>query len=396
MAKSSLQKTDVQTRDISMGTASVIVVLFAITVFGSAILLAHPSGQQLLGMRIEAHNVRASFVQSDTELDCDIKSACGTEERVDCIQAPCPGDDVDTTNEEPVINCIQAPCPGGELAINTKELPVATAGVAYTYALTASGGSAPYSWSVSNNVYTGITVDAKTGVLTGLPKIGTHKITVRLIDAEGLSASKVYELRVLGQVTEKNHPAGTLVLGLDNEPTSVELIVEQDGKLGRKGFPNAETFISHGYKWEKIVHGNAADQALPWLGSFYMASGSLIEHEGTVYVVYPKNVLRGFANIEVFQAMGYDFSMVVSTQVPMELFSIRAPITQVEAHAPGTDVVNARTSRVSWITEDGSRLAYPSVEVYNSWHTYDYDFSRVVPENRYDALLSIIGMMDPR
>ena len=171
------QASPVQTphHEVSKRTATLIVVLFAFTIFGAAALLAHPAGQELLGVRVESMSSKASVSDSETQYDC-IAAPCGTEE----------------TKDEPVINCIKAPCPGGELAIVTTELPAATAGMAYSHQLEVSGGSAPYKWSINNTAMSGIEIKPTTGEVFGAPKVGTHKITVKVIDAAGVAVSRLF------------------------------------------------------------------------------------------------------------------------------------------------------------------------------------------------------------
>ncbi len=403
MAEKDLKKNEEGPREISTRTATVVVVLFGFTVFGLAALLSHPASQQLLGLKVTSLTSKAYISKEETSTQClnncvadSVEVTEDNSEVVNCFVAPCPGDEIPTTKEEtPVINCIQAPCPGGPLSIETDTVPSGYAGVYYETTLEATGGSMPYQWSVTNTLTTGLKIDETSGMLSGIPKIGLHRLTITLTDSEKVSVTRTFTLQIAGEPVAVNHSAGTLVLGLDNEPTSVELIVEKNGQLYRMGFPDGQTFISHGYKWENIVRGNTGDQALPWLNSFYMAPGSLVNDGGTVYAVYPNNVLRGFTSIEVFQGMGYHFDMVVKLD-QRNAFTIGEPIDRVQAHAPGTDIVNLATTGVSRIMNANARFSYSTVEIYNSWHTYNFDFSRVVPENEFDSQIAITGTMPVR
>jgi hypothetical protein len=100
--------------------------------------------------------------------------------------------------------------------------------------------------------------------------------------------------------------AGTLVLGLDGIPTSVNLILDNNQ---RKGFASGEIFMSHGYKWQRIISGNSGDQALFTVNGFDFAPGTLVKVRNNprspVYLVYPNRVIRAFTDYDTFQAMGY-------------------------------------------------------------------------------------------
>ena len=76
-------------------------------------------------------------------------------------------------------------------------LPAATQATAYDQALTATGGTEPYAWSISSGTLpAGLSLDA-TGHLTGTPtETGTFPITVTVTDANTQSGEKAYELVV--------------------------------------------------------------------------------------------------------------------------------------------------------------------------------------------------------
>lgn len=86
----------------------------------------------------------------------------------------------------------------GPLAIATNTLPSVDKGSAYTQSLTGSGGSAPYTWSVSSgSLPAGVTLDANTGVLSGTPTAGgTYTFVVTLTDNAARTASKTLTITV--------------------------------------------------------------------------------------------------------------------------------------------------------------------------------------------------------
>jgi large repetitive protein len=80
------------------------------------------------------------------------------------------------------------------LAITTTSLPPATAGASYSTTITASGGTAPYSWSGTG--VDGLTLNAS-GVLSGTPSAaGTFTQSVTVKDSAGNTASASLSLSV--------------------------------------------------------------------------------------------------------------------------------------------------------------------------------------------------------
>ena len=86
---------------------------------------------------------------------------------------------------------------GSALAVTTAMLPSATAGVAYSASLTATGGTAPYSWAVSSgSLPAGLSLSSA-GVISGTPATaGTAGFTVRATDSASGTATAVLSLTV--------------------------------------------------------------------------------------------------------------------------------------------------------------------------------------------------------
>jgi hypothetical protein len=78
-----------------------------------------------------------------------------------------------------------------KLAVKTTALPVATAGTSYSAKLAASGGTAPYTWSVTSGALpAGLTLVPTTGLIAGIPAAGsTASFTVQVSDSENPSGS---------------------------------------------------------------------------------------------------------------------------------------------------------------------------------------------------------------
>ncbi len=73
-------------------------------------------------------------------------------------------------------------------------------GTAYTDTLTATGGTAPYTWSVSaGTLPAGITLNPSTGVLSGTPTVaGTVNFTIRVTDSGSQAATEATSVTIAG------------------------------------------------------------------------------------------------------------------------------------------------------------------------------------------------------
>ncbi|BFU97071.1 MAG: hypothetical protein NTNFB02_37930 [Nitrospira sp.] len=72
----------------------------------------------------------------------------------------------------------------------------------YSTALSASGGTPPYSWSVSPDLPKGLLLDAVSGGITGIPEQGTavvppQKFLFTLRDSVNQSTSKLLTLTII-------------------------------------------------------------------------------------------------------------------------------------------------------------------------------------------------------
>lgn len=79
------------------------------------------------------------------------------------------------------------------VAIGTSRLPAMTLDSTYTAALTATGGMAPYTWSISSGELPGGLDLSSTGNLSGTPTTtGSFTFTVQIVDFEGRSTNRTY------------------------------------------------------------------------------------------------------------------------------------------------------------------------------------------------------------
>lgn len=77
------------------------------------------------------------------------------------------------------------------LVITTTTMPQAYVSLSYLSAVSATGGVAPYKWSiVGATLPPGLTLDATTGVISGTPTTtGTYSFTVQVTDSVGTTTA---------------------------------------------------------------------------------------------------------------------------------------------------------------------------------------------------------------
>lgn len=96
---------------------------------------------------------------------------------------------------------------GGPLSITTTTpLTNASIGLPYTQTVIATGGTLPYTWSVSaGSLPAGITLNAQTGILAGTPTTaGTANFTLQVRDASQTTAQKAFSITVASAASQYN------------------------------------------------------------------------------------------------------------------------------------------------------------------------------------------------
>ena len=84
------------------------------------------------------------------------------------------------------------------LQITTPSLPDGTVGESYSQTLQATGGTLPYSWSLtSGNLPTGFSLNPSSGVISGTPTVGgVFNFTVEVRDSEGRTATQNFSITI--------------------------------------------------------------------------------------------------------------------------------------------------------------------------------------------------------
>lgn len=110
---------------------------------------------------------------------------------------------------------------GSSITVTPSNLPAMTAGTSFSQALTSSGGTAPYTYSLLSGSYPpGITMNSA-GVLSGTPtQRGLYSFTVRSTDNGGQTADKSYSGTVANPTLTLSPNTITLVA---NSPASTQL-----------------------------------------------------------------------------------------------------------------------------------------------------------------------------
>ena len=91
------------------------------------------------------------------------------------------------------------------LSMTATSLSTVNSGSIYSQKLIASGGTRPYTWSVSGNLPPGVTIDAATGILGGtVGGAGTYDFVVQVKDLEGATATKLLTITVNSEGVTSN------------------------------------------------------------------------------------------------------------------------------------------------------------------------------------------------
>ncbi|WP_446744206.1 beta strand repeat-containing protein [Silvibacterium acidisoli] len=118
----------------------------------------------------------------------------------------------------------------GNLSVTGGVQPAGTVGVAYTTTLTATGGTAPYTWSISSGTLpAGLTIAPSTGIISGTPTAaGSSNFVVQVADSTGATAT------ASASITINNSTTTTLTLTSTTLPNGI-VGVPYSGTIGVSG-----------------------------------------------------------------------------------------------------------------------------------------------------------------
>jgi hypothetical protein len=90
-----------------------------------------------------------------------------------------------------------AGCP--VITLNPTTLPAGMTGIAYSQSVTATGGTAPYAYTVSNGALpSGLTLNSANGAITGVPlQAGLFTFTIRATDAAACPGARQYTMTIV-------------------------------------------------------------------------------------------------------------------------------------------------------------------------------------------------------
>lgn len=129
-------------------------------------------------------------------------------------------------------------CPGVSTTptITTTSLPAGVTSQPYSTTVQVSGGTAPYTWSISVGALpTGLTIGSSTGTISGTPSAGGTSFTVRVVDANSNAAILATSITInsAAGVTSDQFNGSSVNLGLWTivDPVGGSSITEGGGNL---------------------------------------------------------------------------------------------------------------------------------------------------------------------
>ncbi|ELM3721176.1 putative Ig domain-containing protein, partial [Aeromonas hydrophila] len=111
------------------------------------------------------------------------------------------------------------------LAITPTTLPDGTQGMAYSQTLTASGGSAPYTYAITaGSLPAGLSLNTSSGVISGTPSVsGTFNLTLTATDANSASGFQAYSLVINGLPPVANAVSATIAANSSANPITLNI-----------------------------------------------------------------------------------------------------------------------------------------------------------------------------
>jgi len=176
------------------------------------------------------------------------------------------------------------------LSITTASLPIGTVGTAYSQLFAATGGTPPYSWSISSgSLPEGLNLSAS-GLLDGTPTAtGTSSFTVRVTDAASATSTKVFlegltinpvapptgALDVMPPDAATDVPVNTVITATESGSTDIRTIFNGDTFTLRPDVSTPDTTMDSSWPYRSgictstgVVQGTFSYNAARTRGTF--------------------------------------------------------------------------------------------------------------------------------
>ncbi len=177
---------------------------------------------------------------------------------------------------------IAPPC--AAITVNPATLPDGMAGAAYSQTMTALGGTAPHTFTISAGVLPGGMSLASGGALTGMPSAtGVFNITIKATDANGCMGTHAYILTING---------GAMNNGLQFYPLAhpVRLL---DTRTGQPGCDAPGAKITSGTSRTQTAAGRTCDGlTIPANAAALVGNATSVQSGGGYFTLYPSDIAK--------------------------------------------------------------------------------------------------------
>ena len=111
------------------------------------------------------------------------------------------------------------------ISLSPSSLGNGTVNSAYSSSLSATGGTAPYSYSItSGSLPAGLSLNTSTGLLSGTPSAsGSANLTITATDAYGATGSQAYSLLIIAQAPVAGAVSATVAANSGANPITLSL-----------------------------------------------------------------------------------------------------------------------------------------------------------------------------
>lgn len=173
---------------------------------------------------------------------------------------------------------------GGPLAITSGTLPTATVGNAYRAYLTATGGTGPYTWTITNGTLPpGLHLEPATGAITGTPTIpGTTNLTTTATDNNGATAALTTILTT--QPAAPPPPSGLTGVKAMASGDAAGYALKNDGTVWAWGVND----------YGQLGNGTTTDSSIPVQVSGLTGAKSISKSGMTVYALMQDGTVRAW------------------------------------------------------------------------------------------------------